>query len=47
MGDVGEEMGNKMPNRFLGLNIFLPADMAVFALQPGITIEAILFLSLF
>jgi len=44
MGDVLEEMAHQVPGRFLRMNIFLAADMAILALQLGIAIQAILFL---
>jgi hypothetical protein len=47
MGNVLEEMIDKVPYRFFGLNILLPADMAILALYHRIAVEAILFYSFF
>jgi hypothetical protein len=38
MGDILEEMRNQVPCRFLGFNIFLSADMAVFAINLRIAV---------
>ena len=38
MGDILKEMRNQVPCRFFWFNIFLPADMAVFAINLRITV---------
>lgn len=46
MGDVIKKMGNHVPEGFFRLRILLAANMAVFPLHDGATVQAILFFSL-
>ena len=46
MSNVIKKMRNHMPECFLGLHILLAANMAVFPLHRGATVQAILFFSL-
>jgi len=41
MGDIIEEMSNKMPEGFFGFYILLPANMAITAHHSGSAIQAI------
>jgi len=45
MRDIIKEMGDKMPNRFPGFQIFLATNMAEPALHFSFTIETVFFLS--
>lgn len=41
MRDIIKEMGYQMPEGFPGLQVFLPADMAIASIYPGVTIQAV------
>jgi hypothetical protein len=43
MGDIMKKVTDQTPNRFLWLDVFLPADMAKSALDLSITIQTVLF----
>ena len=45
MGDVVKEMGDHMPECFLGDNILLPANVAVTAVDDSAAIQAVIFFS--
>lgn len=45
MGDIVYKMCSKMPETFFRFNVFLPADMAITALNNGPAVETILFFS--
>ena len=47
MGDVVEEVRNKVPHRLFRLNIFLTADVTILSMHLRITIEAILLYTFF
>ena len=43
MGNIMKKVTDQAPNRFLRLNILLPADMAKSAMDLSITIQTVLF----